>query len=338
MNRDERRNAIAALEALRGSRVLAYLTGDRGVASTPISEDVLRLAYEHLRSIGHVPQIDLVLYSRGGDTMLPWPFVNTIRSFCDRFCVLVPFRAHSAATLIAMGADEIVMTPLAQLTPVEPTITMPFNPPDTANPGRQLGINVEDIKAYLDFARDRGGIDDSAGRAHVFGLLAQHVHPVSLGNLHRFHQLANMQAKKLLELHMDPQEEAVRIDEITDNLVSKLWAHEYKIVRTEARWLGLKAVDAPDDVEATLWDLFTRYEVAMDLQKPILPATAFPPGQARVALTDLALAYLESSTRTDVYQFDIELNRPLAPTPPGQPPQFGPQVQITVTRQEWVEE
>jgi hypothetical protein len=55
-------------------------------------------------------------------------------------------------------------------------------------------------------------------------------------------------------------------------------------------------------------------------------------------LQDLALAYLESTAQTDAYRFDIELNRPLAPTPPGQPQQFGPQVQVTITRQEWVQE
>src|SRR5437016_5657692 len=95
-----------------------------------MSEDVVRVTYDHLLSIGQVDQIDLFLYSRGGDAMLPWPLVNTIRSFCKRFSVLVPFRAHSAATLTALGADEIVMAPLAQLTPVEPTITMPLNPED----------------------------------------------------------------------------------------------------------------------------------------------------------------------------------------------------------------
>src|SRR5437868_14822183 len=108
MNQAKRKDAIKTLEEARGSRVIAYLTGDRGIESAPISDDVLRITYDHLRAIGHVDRIDLVLYSRGGDAMLPWPLVTTIRAFCERFCVLIPFRAHSAATLIALGADEIV--------------------------------------------------------------------------------------------------------------------------------------------------------------------------------------------------------------------------------------
>jgi hypothetical protein len=114
--------------------------------------------------------------------------------------------------------------------------------------------------------------------------------------------------------------------------------HEYKIGRVEARDLGLKAIDASPELDAALWKLFESYESAMELRKPINPATAFQPGEAKATLQDLALAYLESTVQTDPYRFDIELNRPIAPAPPGQPQQFGPQVQVTITRQEWVQE
>jgi len=338
MKKAARRQAIRRLEGLRDSRVLTYLTGDRGIASTPIADDVMRIALDHLHAFGHVAQIDLLIYSRGGDAMLPWPLVNTIRAFCDRLCVLVPFRAHSAATLIALGADEIVMSPAAQLTPVEPTITMPFNPQDPSNPGRTLGINVEDIAAYLEFVRERGDIESDTGRTQALTLLAQNVHPVALGNLHRFHRLARQQAENLLGLHMDSSSEHGQIAEIVENVVSKLWAHEYKIGRVEARQLGLKAVHPSTEVEEALWKLFTGYETAMQLRQPILPTTAIPPGQSRATVADLPLAYVESMSQTDVYLFDLELNRPLAPTPPGQTQQFGPQVQVTVSRQEWVRE
>ncbi|HWC87857.1 MAG TPA: hypothetical protein VG388_15070 [Solirubrobacteraceae bacterium] len=338
MTKDERREQIRKLEKLRESRIIAYLTGDRGIASTPIADDVLRIVYDHLTAIGQVDHIDLLIYSRGGDAMLPWPLVNTIRSFCKRFCVLVPFRAHSAATLIGLGADEIVMTPIAQLTPVEPTITMPFNPADPTNPGRQLGINVEDVAAFMAFVRERGEIESEAGRTQAVTLLAQQVHPIALGNLHRAHRLAKQQAEKLLGLHMDASAQHGQIAEIVDNVVSKLWAHEYKIGRREARELGLKAVDADAELDAALWKLFQDYESAMELRKPINPVTAFQPGEAKATLQNLALAYVESLEQTDAYRFDLELSRPIAPTPPGQPQQFGPQVQVTITRQEWVQE
>lgn len=339
MNKEQRLSTIAELEAARGSRVITYLTGDRGIMSTPIGDDVLRIVYDHLRAIGRVEKIDLVLYSRGGDALLPWPLVTTLRSFCDTFSVLVPFRAHSAATLIALGADEIVMTPIAQLTPVEPTVTMPFNPPDPSSGGtRPLGVNVEDVAAYMRFVKDRGEIESETARAGALAALTSQIHPVALGHLHRYHQLARQQSEKLLGLHMDSKVEHGQISEIVENVVTKLWAHEYKIGREEARTVGLKAVDATAEVDDVLWRLFEGYEAAMQLRSPIIPATCFPPNAPHVRLDKLALAYVESTERTDRFEYDLELSRPQAPTAPGQPPQFGSQVQISVARQEWVEE
>jgi hypothetical protein len=160
------------------------------------------------------------------------------------------------------------MTPIAQLTPVEPTITMPFNPPDPANPGRQLGINVEDVAAFMEFVRERAEIASEAGLAQAMTLLAQQVHPIALGNLHRAHRLAKQQAEKLLGLHMDASAQHGQINEIVDNVVSKLWAHEYKIGRREARELGLKAIEAEPELDGAIWNLFEGYESAMMLRKP----------------------------------------------------------------------
>jgi ClpP class serine protease len=44
-----------------------------------------------------------------------WPLVTLLRQYCKRLAVLVPFRAHSAGTLISLGADEIVMLPGSEL-------------------------------------------------------------------------------------------------------------------------------------------------------------------------------------------------------------------------------
>jgi hypothetical protein len=133
---------------------------------------------------------------------------------------------------------------------------------------------------------------------------------------------------------MDASAQHGQITEIVDNVVSKLWAHEYKIGRREARELGLKAIEAEPELDRAIWNLFEGYESAMELRKPINPATAFQPGEAKATLQNLALAYVESTVQTDAYRFDIELNRPMAPTPPGQPQQFGPQVEVTITRSE----
>jgi hypothetical protein len=337
MTKAERVALIEAVEQTRDSCVIAYVTADRGVAHAPIAEEILRIAYDHARHLAPEGKaLDLFLYSRGGDMMLPWPFVTTLRSLFPSFRVLIPFKAHSAATFISLGADQIVMTPIAQLTPVEPTVTMPFNPVDPTNPGNRLGINVEDVAAYFEFVGDRAGIDSESGQSAALTALTAQVNPVALGHVHRFHKLARLQSEKLLSLHMTEESDKPLINDIAESLVTRLFAHEYRIGREEARELGLKAVDATDEENQAIWALFEAYEESMELRKPVLPSAAvFSPGEAHADMDNVKLSYMESRARTDVFVADFEFTRIPAQTPPGQTQRFGPQVQMTIVRQEW---
>ena len=125
----DRLQLISTIENARGTRVLSLVMGDRRGHETRIAGDLLPLAYEHLRALGRVRQIDLFLYTVGGDTLAAWGLANLIREYCDRFAVIVPFRCLSAGTLIALGADEILLAPGAQLGPIDPSVNSPYNPP-----------------------------------------------------------------------------------------------------------------------------------------------------------------------------------------------------------------
>ena len=65
MPRDARKALIHQIEEERGSRVLAYVTGDRAPATAQIGDDAVRPMYAHLREMGHVRKLDLFIYSRG---------------------------------------------------------------------------------------------------------------------------------------------------------------------------------------------------------------------------------------------------------------------------------
>jgi len=65
----------------------------------------------------------LILLSRGGDAEPAYQISKLCKSFARRkFIVVIPRHAKSAATLIAIGADEIHMGPLGQLGPIDPQI------------------------------------------------------------------------------------------------------------------------------------------------------------------------------------------------------------------------
>ena len=64
--------------------------------------------------------LDLLIYSRGGNTLTGFTLANALREFAGEVNVLVLFRAHSCATLIALSAEKIVAGPFAQLSPIDP--------------------------------------------------------------------------------------------------------------------------------------------------------------------------------------------------------------------------
>ena len=121
---------IKQIEEERGSTLMCYITGDRQKLETKIADDVIPILYRHLELIGYSNKIDLLLYTKGGDILTPIRIVKLIKNYCSKFSILIPYCAHSAGTLIALGADEIVMHRLGELTPVDPSTTHPFNPRD----------------------------------------------------------------------------------------------------------------------------------------------------------------------------------------------------------------
>ncbi len=65
----------------------------------------------------------LMLLSRGGSIEPAYQISKLCKAFShNRFVVTVPRQAKSAATLIALGADEIHMGPLGQLGPIDPQL------------------------------------------------------------------------------------------------------------------------------------------------------------------------------------------------------------------------
>lgn len=103
------RELIKEIQEIRASKVVVYFTGDRQLAGARIAEDAVRPLYDHLLAVGKSPKIDIFLYSRGGDVSVPWRIISMFREFCDELSILVPYKAHSAATLMSLGADKILM-------------------------------------------------------------------------------------------------------------------------------------------------------------------------------------------------------------------------------------
>jgi Serine dehydrogenase proteinase len=264
---ETRRDLISKIETLRGSKILTYVTSLRSGVNAQMSDDAVREVIDHLRRLpqSKIPQLDLFLVSNGGDGTVPWRLVPMFREYAERFCVLIPYRAYSAATIMALGADEIVMHRFGAMGPIDPTVTNEFNPIEI-NTNRRLGISVEDVKAYVSFVKETVGIRHEEELAQSVKALTDKVHPLALGNVERFISQSRMIARKLLELHTD-QKELHTLDSIIEALASKLYFHGHPINRVEAKEIGLKILEnVPADVESAMWDLYVDYENEMNFR------------------------------------------------------------------------
>lgn len=321
MARAARVKIIQQIERARKSRVISYVTSTRQGLEVQMAMDTVRYVYDHLEALAankdkHPPKIDLFLHSNGGDGTVPWRLVTLIREYTDHFSVLVPFRAFSAATLTALGADSIVMHPMGMLGPTDATVANHFNPLDPRSQ-QPMGISVEDVTAYLALIKEDAGIQHEDQLVTAFNLLADKVHPLALGNVKRHMSQSRMMARKLLGLHMNNDDHAHRVSNIVENLTSKSFFHGHPINRSEARdQVGLTTLeDPPEAVQRAMWRLYLEYEKEMQMDSPFDVGSEFlsehptmnPGDTAKTTKKAVKMAYIESSASTDYYKMEYEL-------------------------------
>ncbi|MCX6759438.1 MAG: hypothetical protein NT012_02655 [Candidatus Nealsonbacteria bacterium] len=322
----DKKSLIQQIEQLRKSRVITYLTSDRqGPVNARVAIDIIPVISKQLREMGRVENIDLFLYSTGGDTMVPWRLVSMVREYCDKFSVLVPYKAHSAATMIALGADEIVMSDLSELSPIDPSTANVFNPQDPQNPQNRIPISVEDVMAYFDLAKNKFGIKNDEELAKIFNKFVEsnpQIHPLALGNVNRTYNLIRILAKRLLKSHKTTIKEE-EIEKIVDYFTEKLYSHQYFIGRKEAKEdLGLVTViNANETLSKAITDLYEEYAKEMELGKIWNPENELSKEQELIK--NYKIAFMDSSVLNNYFELGIEFKRQMQPNIvfPGQPQQ-----------------
>lgn len=295
---------IKQIQSLRNSKVISYITGDRHPIVSRIAEDAVRPLYEHLLSVGKNEKIDLVLYSRGGDVSVPWRIVSMFREFCNEFSIMVPYKAHSAATLISLGADRIITGKKAELSPIDPTLVK-MMVGETA--GAQQEISVEDVNSYISFIKERANINDQSALAQVISILANNLTPLTLGSVNRQNSHIRLVARKLLTSRKEKLDEA-KINSIIETLTEKIYSHGHAIGRKEAQEIGLPIEIPGEPLENVLWSLYIKYEDFLKLTEPLDPLVALT-GKDEEHFEEIPIAIIESDNKTHVYTTRIDFKR-----------------------------
>lgn len=262
----ERKEIYERIENALGAKIIVYVTSDRRGLETQIHEEVLDYFADHLDTIGVRKKITLVLYSRGGQTLAGWSIANLIRQFCDEFEVIIPSKAHSTATLIALSASKIMMTKQATLGPIDPSVNTPLNPqvPD-APANARIPISVEDVAGYFSLAKDELKIKSQSELTEIIKKLSDHVHPLALGNVYRARAQIQMLADKLLGNHIKNRQD---IKKIISFICSESGSHDYTINRKEARKLGLPIVTPSEKEYNLIKELYDNIRMNLKLKEP----------------------------------------------------------------------
>jgi len=299
--RTDRLKIIKKIEESRKSKVLVYLTGDRPNASANIAEDSVRPMYDHILKFGKVKNIDLFLYSRGGDVGTPWKIISMLREYCENLTVLIPSKAYSATTLIALGADKIIMGPKAELGPIDPTLEMPstgqINKP----------INTEDVTAYISFMKEKVNLTDQAALCQVTSQLAQDITPLTLGTIYRTYSHIRLVAKKMLDSHKEKIDES-KAQTIIESLTEKMFSHGHGINRREAKGIGLNVEFADDELEKQMWDLIVDYEKELKLLEPLQFNEILLEDEEK-ELTDVKIALIESVDKIHYFEHSLKIRK-----------------------------
>jgi len=274
----ERKPLYDAIEQERETKIISYITSDRPNAETQIGADCVDIFVDHLDAIGPTKRISLLLHTNGGNTAAAWRLVNLIKTFCDEFEVLIPYKAMSAGTLISLGAHRIVMTKQAALGPIDPSLVHPLGPQiDNGNQLARIPVSVEAVRGFLDAAKSDLKIEDAALLSSILNELSNKVHPLVLGEIFRSRAQIRFLAEKLLNEHVQDSD---KVQAIVDFLCADSGSHDYTINRREAAALGLPVEKPSAEFYEQLKKVHKDYSAQMKLSEPFNPMTLAQPNSS----------------------------------------------------------
>lgn len=233
---------IERLSAALGEPVFTYWNSTKGAIC---QNDVAGL-YALVRSVGKVDRLSLFIKSDGGSGQAALRMVNLLRRYVKHLTVLAPLECQSAATMLALGADRILMGPLAHLSAVDTSLTHDLSPIDRDND--RVSVSNDEllrvIRLWTEQAKD--------STQNPYQALFPYVHPLVIGAVDRSSALSTRICEEILSYHM---EDAERAREISNILNSGYPSHNYPITLREAKRIGLNVESMNDSVNALLFEL-----------------------------------------------------------------------------------
>jgi hypothetical protein len=239
-------SVIADVSASLGGPLVSYWNNPRG---SVCADDVVAL-YEVLEKLGRHKTLYLFIKSGGGSGQVSLRLVSMLRQHCDRLVALVPLECASAATMMALGANEILMGPTAYLTAVDSSLNHSLSPVDRDN--NRVSVSLDELTRVIRLWRTQQSESIDNPYQHLYS----YIHPLVIGAVDRAESLSIMLCREILSHHIG--DEAVA-EKIATALNSKYPSHSYPLLLAEVSKIGLNAGSLPSGVNALLLELNALY-------------------------------------------------------------------------------
>lgn len=224
-----------------------------------------------LLKIGDVDLISLLLHSPGGDGTAVEKIITLCRAQCKTLRVIIPNRAKSAATMIALGADEIVMGYPSELGPIDAQI-----PVITEGYARMMSAQsfIDARDALLSRYKDALSVNPPEDTQPILQMIASLDVPF-IEECQRMMDFGRDVVRKLLSAHMfakekDKQARDQKINKIV-NMLSSVKTHmvhgrtiDGRTARQELK-LNVKLLAKNDPLWKKVWEYYTRAELYLGM-------------------------------------------------------------------------
>lgn len=240
----ETQQLFDAIEKKTGGKLLCYWNSVNG----NICQNDVSVLYETIRDWGVQETLYFFIKSNGGDGKASLRIINLLRQHTKRLVVVAQGECASAATMLALGADEILMGPLAYLSAVDTSLTHDLSPVDRNN--NLVSVNQDELSRVLKLWNKEGN------DTNPYQALYPHIHPLVFGAVDRASSLSIKLCTDILSYHMQDQAKA---QEIGRRLNEDYPAHGYPIILREAQKLGLNAKGLDKELNDLFFNLNNLY-------------------------------------------------------------------------------
>ncbi|HVI03709.1 MAG TPA: hypothetical protein VM869_33685 [Enhygromyxa sp.] len=234
---------VERLEAALGGPFISYWVSSKASMS---HDDVAALDHVLRGTKGELGRVFLFIKSDGGAGTAALRMANILRHRARRLTALVPLDAASAATMLALAADEIHIGPLGYLSAVDTSIRHPLSPLNHVND--RVSVSHDELVRVVRLWREH----EAESTGNPWGALFEHVHPLAIGAVDRASSLSIKLCTEILSYHFDDHDRAAEIARV---LNSDYPAHGYPITLREAQRIGLPAKPLDPEVDELLIQL-----------------------------------------------------------------------------------